>query len=116
MYCKKCGRELEEGFVCCPNCGTFIDSALDNRGVEQKEEYRVNQSNVFSIIAICTFIIPLLGWIFGGLGIKKSKELNGKGKILSIVAIVLSFGSFIFNIYYTQKHPELFEMFVKFWM
>ena len=50
---------------------------------------------------ICSFFIPLVGWIFGGIGLAKSKKLGGKGKALSIAAIIIAsanwFLSFLLN-------------------
>jgi hypothetical protein len=39
---------------------------------------------------ICSFIIPLLGWIFGGIGLARSRNCGGKGAGLSILAIIIS--------------------------
>lgn len=47
---------------------------------------------------VCSFFIPLLGWIFGGIGLSKSKKLNGKGRGLSIAALVIATIMFIVNI------------------
>ena len=114
MYCKKCGEKLEEGFVCCPNCGTFIDE-------EQKEDYEGqakfvegNRSNGMAIAGfICSFFVPILGWIFGGIGLKKSKELGGSGKGLATAAIIIAFVTFILNIIYTVRIMQNFEDIIK---
>lgn len=34
MYCKKCGSEIKEGEVQCPNCGTEIQCRNENCGAE----------------------------------------------------------------------------------
>ena len=39
---------------------------------------------------VCSFFIPLLGWIFGGIGLSRSKKLDGKGKGFSISALIIS--------------------------
>ena len=104
MYCKKCGTKLEDGYVCCPNCGTFVDDALDNR---EKQAPVKQGTNIFSILGIALFFIPLAGWILGGMGISKSESYGGKGKTLGIIAVILSTVVFILNIYITIKYPEL---------
>ena len=47
---------------------------------------------------VCSFFIPLLGWIFGGIGLSKSKKLDGKGKGFSVAALIISTITF-FGIY-----------------
>ncbi len=104
MYCKKCATKLEDGYVCCPNCGTFVDDALDNR----EKQAPVKQGyNIWSILGIILFFIPLAGWFFGGLGISKSSQYDGRGKTLGILAVILATVVFILNIYITIKYPEL---------
>ena len=44
---------------------------------------------------ICSFFSPLLGWIFGGIGLNRSIKRNGKGQGLSIAAIVIATIMFI---------------------
>lgn len=44
---------------------------------------------------VCSFFIPILGWIFGGIGLNKSKSMNGKGKGFSIAAIVIASVMFV---------------------
>ena len=39
---------------------------------------------------VCAFISPLLGWIFGGIGLSRANRRNGKGKGFSIAAIVVA--------------------------
>ena len=114
MYCKKCGTKLEDGFVCCPECGTFIDEEQKD-DVEVKNEYfEGKQSNGFAIAGFITsFFVPILGWIFGGIGLKKSKELGGSGRRLAIAAIIIAVFTFIFNIIYTVKVMQNFEEFLK---
>lgn len=82
-YCTKCGHEILDDAVVCPNCGCTV------------ETNKSDETNSMAIAGfVCSFFIPLLGWIFGGLGLKKSKETN-KGKSLSIAAIVISTVSFV---------------------
>lgn len=88
-YCTKCGKELMDEAVICPHCGCAIESA----------EKTKNESNWMPIAGfVCSFFIPILGWIFGGLGLKKSKELyDDKGKKFSIAALIISSVVFIIN-------------------
>jgi len=78
-FCSKCGSELSDEAIACPKCGSPTEAYVNSR------------SNGMAIAGfIFSFLIPLFGWIFGGIGLKRSKELNGKGRGLSIAAIVIS--------------------------
>ena len=77
-YCKRCGRQILDDAVICPNCGCA------------QENQRHNETNGMSIAGfICSFFFPLLGLIFGGVGLKKANE-TGQGKGLSVAAIIIS--------------------------
>lgn len=54
--------------------------------------------NGFAIAGfVCSFFIPLLGWIFGGIGLNRANSTYGKGKGLSIAAIIIASAMFVFN-------------------
>ena len=90
-YCAKCGNELVDEAVVCPKCGC----AVANTNYAPNGNAQQESTNVFAIIGlICSFFIPLLGCVFGGIGLAKSNKMNGKGKGLSIAAIATS-GAFI---------------------
>ena len=92
MFCKRCGKEISDEAVVCPYCGVQVGEL----SVAQSEEKA--QTNGMAIAGfVCSFFIPLLGWIFGGIGLSKSKKCGGKGKRFSIAAIVIA--SVMFVIY-----------------
>ena len=91
-YCKNCGAELLDSDIYCTKCGSSL--------AEKKQAEPEKKNNGFSIAGfILAFFIPLLGWIFGGLGMKKSKELNGVGWGLGLAAIIISSIDFIITLY-----------------
>lgn len=97
-YCKTCGAELLDSDAYCTKCGNPVEVKKPEATTEQK-------SNGMAIAGfILAFFIPLLGWIFGGLGIKKSKELNGKGRGLSIAAIIIATVDFILTFIYYMNN------------
>lgn len=86
-YCTKCGNKLMDEAVVCPKCGCPTN------------DYQVRKTNGFAIAGfVCSFLVPILGWIFGGVGLSKASKLNGKGKGLSIAALVISTALFILNL------------------
>lgn len=87
MYCTNCGAEIDENAYICIHCGALV--------VRRKPKI----TNGMAVAGfVCSFLIPLLGWIFGGIGLSRSKKLPGeKGKTLSSWAIFIATGVFILN-------------------
>lgn len=169
MFCKYCGKELENDATVCPNCGTPVANApeqapqssesypgqneqlFDGSTVQQpgaqsapnaqpsgqygqnqygQNQYGQNQygqqgqqsqqvppyyyqpsqysqqpqspepqSNGIAIAGfVCAFISPLLGWIFGGIGLSRANRRNGKGKGFSIAAIAVASVMFVISL------------------
>ena len=79
MYCKNCGKEIEDKAVICVYCGvrTGNDSA--------------SLTNTMAIIGlICSFVLAPLGLVFGILGLRFANRNGGCGKGMSIAAIIIS--------------------------
>lgn len=89
MYCKNCWHELCDEAVVCTNCGVAVANIV-------KSEEKKNGMAIAGFV--CSFFIPLLGWIFGGVGLSKSYKLDGKGKGLSIGALVIATIMFFVNL------------------
>lgn len=96
MYCKNCGRRLEEHEKFCPDCGQkkqeMNQTHPENYHVVEKKHNNTTPSIVLGILSL---MIPFLGLplaIIGlVLGIKAKKEENNKaGMILSIIGLILS--------------------------
>ena len=88
-YCKYCGAETEEGAVVCTMCGRWIKDIPSSE--LEKEEKELLQGNGMAVAGfVCSFLVPILGWIFGGIGLSRSAKRKGKGKGLSIAAIVIA--------------------------
>ena len=93
-FCSKCGAELMDEAVMCPKCGCSSEY-VKSSGVKSP----ANRTNGFAIAGfVCAFFIPLLGWVFGGIGISKANKLGGKGKGLSIASLVVATVIFFINL------------------
>lgn len=95
-FCSHCGNRIHEEAVVCVHCGCPVEGARTAQAQEQPK------SNGMAVAGfVCSFFVPLLGWIFGGIGLSKSRKLGGKGKALSIAAIAIAsanwFLSFLLN-------------------
>ena len=110
MFCSHCGKQIEDNSTFCPYCGATTGGenggqpqgaipATYNNGQQYQAAEHAKGGNGMAIAGfVCSFFIPLLGWIFGGIGLSKSKKLNGKGKGLSIAALIIATIMFIVNI------------------
>ena len=109
-FCRNCGKQLEDSDIYCPSCGTKCEVDENTDDLNYLKQYNNNQSSNYSnevqgsngmAIAglICAFFIPKLGWIFGGIGLPKSKQLNGKGYGMSIAAIIIATLNFLLTLY-----------------
>ena len=84
MYCWNCGKEVSDEAYICTNCGCLV---AEKHVVVQE----VEQTNGIAIAGfVCSFITPLLGWIFGGIGLSRSAKRNGKGRKFSIAALAIA--------------------------
>ena len=92
MFCKKCGKEIENETTFCPNCGTKliteeISTKSDSRDGEAIAGFVLG---LVSLVFWVTLIIPILGIYFSNKGKKSSKASYAKaGKVLSILSLVL---------------------------
>lgn len=83
MYCKNCGTEINDQAVVCPKCG--VPTSNYSAPTENTNK------NGFAIAGfVCSFFIPLLGWIFGGIGLSRALKRNGKFMGFAIAALVIA--------------------------
>lgn len=96
MYCTKCGSEINDEALICTNCGCATSNYYNNNlKVPPKDK------NGMAIAGfVCSFFIPLLGWIFGGIGLSMANKRNGKFKGFAIAALVIASISFLINLFY----------------
>ena len=91
MFCKKCGQEIADDAVVCVRCGCAVK---DLPAEEEK-----SQGNGMAIAGfVCSFFVPLLGWIFGGIGLARANKRKGKGKGLSIAALAIASAMFVLGL------------------
>ncbi len=93
MFCRCCGKEIVDEAVVCPQCGVWVkkESVLVE---EQKKE-----TNGIAVAGfVCSFFIPLLGWIFGGIGLSRANKRKGKGKGFSIASLAIASANFLIGL------------------
>ena len=94
MYCSKCGKEVCEGAVICPNCGCPTGKGYDNQNTHEVKKSAA--SIVLGILGIIfSWVFALVGHILSVIGIVLGyKEYNKNGSksglVLSIIGEVCS--------------------------
>ena len=67
---------------------SIYDDGYDNRYQQNVINEPKPEKNKMAIVAAITaFIVPYISWIFGIAGLKKAKQMGGKGKTRSILGI-----------------------------
>ena len=94
MFCEKCGEEINEQAIVCPKCGCATSNFIAQNRVNQDQD-----KNGIAIAGfVCAFFVPILGWIFGGVGLARANKRNGKFKGFSIAAIAIASVMFFVNL------------------
>ena len=91
-YCNNCGSEMTDQSHFCPICGANANGQTNNYQNTYTNNYQPIQTkaNGMAIAGfILAFLIPLLGWIFGGIGLKNASKCNS-GKGLAIAALIVA--------------------------
>ena len=97
MYCTNCGKLLHDEAVICPDCG--VPTANMPKGGINATAQEQPQGNGMAIAGfVCSFFIPILGWVFGGIGLARANKRKGKGMGLSVAAIVIASVGFVLNL------------------
>jgi hypothetical protein len=127
MNCPKCGNEMKDGDVFCGKCGFNVEEKSEKdcfcrycgSKMSSKEDVcpvcdqKVLKpalptppvtgvpmmDNVYAVIGlILAWFLPIPGFILGVLGLTNAKKCGGKGKGMSIIAIVISVVAYILPI------------------
>ena len=86
MFCKNCGKEVNDNAVICPNCGVPTDNY--NRSASAPE-----QKNTLALVGfILSFFVSIAGLIVSIIAYKNAKkpEFNGDGKNFALAGIIIS--------------------------
>ena len=110
-YCENCGNKIEENVNFCDYCGKRVNAENKKAAYKQVAPAVVGarkKANGFAIAGfVCAFFIPLLGFVFGGIGLGNARKCkSGLGLAIAALAIaaVLFIVRLIINI------PELIDI------
>ena len=83
MFCKNCGKEIDDHAAVCPHCGVVVNSSAFPASAP------VQQNTIAIVGFILSLFTALIGLIVSCIGLKKSKELGGSGRGFAIAGIVI---------------------------
>ncbi len=82
MFCKNCGKEINDQAVVCPYCGVQVGTMTPAE---------TPKTNVLAIVGfILAFFFPIAGLVCSIIGKNKVAECDGNGKGLATAGIVIS--------------------------
>lgn len=96
MYCRNCGREIDENAAFCNYCGTRVASTQAVPPAGNAPTYTAapaagEETNTLAIVGfILSFFVMIAGLVCSILGYKNAYKFGGKGKELAVAGIVIS--------------------------
>ena len=126
MFCRQCGKEVDENANFCANCGAKlekeqaqppVEEAVQEKGVddvwetpvqeeiaqadataEQPRDESVQTNDIALIGFVGAFVDPILGCVLGAIGLSRAMKRNGKGKGFSIAALAIGAAGFLLGV------------------
>lgn len=93
MFCKRCGYEVKEDFIYCPNCGECLSPTQDQHRKKDNSEEQFYKQDWF---------ILLMFFLCYPVGIVLMFKYGGKiSKIIGAIFLLLIIGAFVNALYIT---------------
>ena len=84
MFCKNCGKEVNNNAIICPHCGVQVGAMKSNESGE----------NTIAIVGfVLSFIIAIAGLICSVVGYRKAVTEGAPHKGLALAGIIISVAS-----------------------
>ena len=83
-YCSKCGKEIFEEAVICPNCGCAVEPTVNKQQNEAEDKVSVG-------LCILSVLIPLFGFIYWPVNHKKTPKRAQACGITAIISWAIAF-------------------------
>lgn len=91
MYCRNCGKELDDRAVICPNCGIQVG--------EFKSNNSNSEINTLSIVGfMLSFFVNIAGLIVSIIAYRKCRDEKINGKGLALAGIIIGAVSIASNL------------------
>lgn len=95
IFCRECGKKLSSRAFICPECGCAINAnAISTNNVED-DKHGIAVAGV-----ICSFLVPLLGLIFGIIALNANKGKSNSSKTMGLIAVIISIVSWVISFFF----------------
>lgn len=101
MYCKNCGREINDNAVVCPHCGVQVKAMSSS-------ESKSGENTIAIVGFVFSFLIALVGLICSIIGYKKSVNEGAPYKGLALAGIIISVISMVLALIITIIYGAAF--------
>ncbi len=91
-HCSTCGEEIQEKQIICTACGGDVTMAKKTEGLSEGWS-----KGVYIGLLLASFIMPLFGWIYGGIQFNQSAEKSPR-KQQSLHYIYAGIATFLVNL------------------
>ncbi len=126
MFCRQCGKEVDENANFCANCGAKlekeqvqppVEETVQEKGVDDVWETPAGeetaqtaenqnepkdesvQTNDMALIGfVSAFVSPIMGIVFGSIGLSRALKRKGKGKGFAIAALAVGAANFLLGV------------------
>lgn len=86
-FCPECGKALSESANVCPECGY---SFTNNNNVNPAAIYNGENYGLSIAGLVCSFLVPILGLIFGIIALSSNKGKQNSAKNFGLAATIIS--------------------------
>lgn len=103
MFCKNCGKEIEDGVNFCPECGTSQSIFMANKPTDTETNKVSNPVGKINSLCIAGLIVTILSFCFDYYGVAcytalvlsilgyfQAKKNNQKGTTIAIVCMAVA--------------------------
>ncbi len=101
MFCKICGKEINDQAVICPHCGCQVkETAIENTDVKKVNVLCIIGFvlSLVSLLISLVGIVAIAGLVLSIIGVNQASKNNQKLKGLGIAGICVSAGSLLYTI------------------
>jgi len=111
MYCRYCGKQIDDKAIFCPHCGIATEEKSASKTQEPTPKPApmpvanvpptLGKTNILTYIGfLLAFIVPLAGIICSIIGLCQLNRTKEKGKAFAIAGIIISVLMSVFQGWY----------------
>ena len=94
IFCRECGKKISNKAFICPDCGCAINANTVNTNNTEDDKHGIAIAGI-----ICSFLVPILGLIFGIIALNANKGKSNSSKTMGLVAVIVSIVSWVINFF-----------------